>query len=66
MTNTITLTLDPYASRVEYEISCHNCAPSFIVEALHKIAIITTMQFHEDARPITEEIISTIYKSFLN
>lgn len=63
--NTITLTLDPATSRVEYEISCH-CAPSFIVEALHKIAIITTMQFHEDSRPITEEIISTIYKSFLN
>ena len=64
--NTITLTLDPDTCAVQYEISCHNCAPSFIVEALHKIAIITTRQFHENPRPITEEIINTIYKSFLN
>lgn len=64
--NTITFTIDPGTCAVQYEISCHNCAPSFIVEALHKIAIILTMEFHEDSRPITEEIISTIYKSFLN
>ena len=64
--NTITLTLDPVTCAVNYKISCDGCAPSFIVEALHKIAIITTMQFHEDSRPITEEIINTIYKSFLN
>lgn len=64
--NTITLTIDPDTYAVQYEISCHNCAPFLIVEALHKIAIITTMQFHENSRPITEEIINAIYKTFLN
>lgn len=64
--NTITLTLDSTTGAVNYKISCTNCEPSFIIEALHKVAIITTMKCFDDPRPATEEIISYIYKSFLN